>query len=48
MGADQQFLTYRTPFLLTDAAVDALGASVVVWYLVPPYLELKPVSEFVE
>ena len=49
MEAGQQFLPHRTPFLLTDAAVNTLDASGgVVWYLVRPSLELKPVTEFFE
>lgn len=49
MEIGQHFLPHRTPFLLTDAAVNTLGASgVVIWYLVRPYFEPKPVSQFVD
>ena len=49
MEVGQHFLPHRTPFLLPDAAVNTLGASgVVVWYLVRPHLDCKPVTEFVE
>lgn len=49
MKVGQHFLSHRTPFFPTDVAVNTLGASgVVIWYLVRPYLNLKPVGEFFE
>ena len=47
MELGQALLPHRTPFLLTDVVVNALGASVaVIWFLSRPYLDLRPVSEF--
>lgn len=47
MEIGQHFLPHRSPFLLIDVAVNTLGASgVVVWYLIRPSLECKPVGEF--
>ncbi len=44
----QHVLPHRTPFLITDAIANVLGASLVLaWYLVRPYLALKPLRELV-
>ncbi len=49
MEAGQHFLPHRTLFLLTDAAVNTLGATgVVSWYLVRPYLDLRPIDELTD
>lgn len=45
MEAGQAFLPHRSPFLLTDVIVNAVGASLVlVWVLLRPYLDLRAVS----
>jgi len=39
----------RAQTILPDVAANTFGASgVVIWYLVRPYLELKPIPEIVE
>ena len=43
MELGQALVPHRTEFLITDVAANTLGASgVVVWYLIRPYLDLKP------
>ena len=47
MEAGQHFLPHRSPFLISDAVVNTVGASgVLCWYLVRPYFELRPVSDY--
>lgn len=49
MEAGQHFLPYRTPFLITDAVANTLGASgVLIWYAVRPYLDLKSIPELAD
>ena len=49
MEAGQHFLSHRSPFLVTDVLVNTLGAStVLVWFLARPYLELRPITEYVK
>ena len=47
MEAGQAFLPHRTDFLISDAIVNTIGASgVLCWYLVRPYVELRPITEY--
>ena len=47
MEAGQAFLPHRSPFLISDAFVNTIGASgVLLWYLVRPYLELRPITDY--
>lgn len=47
MEAGQAFLPHRSPFLVTDVLVNAVGASLMlVWFLLRPYLDRRPVSAF--
>ena len=47
MEAGQHFLPHRSDFLISDAIVNTIGASgVLLWYLVRPYLELRPITEY--
>ena len=49
MEAGQAFVPHRTDFLISDAIVNTIGASgVLLWYLVRPYLELWPVTDYFE
>ncbi len=49
MEFGQVFVPHRTDFLITDVGANTVGASgVVIWYLVRPYLKLKPISELVD
>ncbi len=49
MEAGQALFAHRTPFLLTDVLVNAVGASLVlVWFLLRPHVECRPVSTFFE
>ena len=43
MEIAQAFLPHRSPFLVTDVLVNAIGASsVLLWFLLRPYIELTP------
>lgn len=43
----QSFVPHRSDFLVTDVIVNFVGASgVLIWFVVRPVLELKPLSEF--
>ena len=43
MEVGQAFLPHRSPFLVTDVIINAIGASsVLVWFLLRPYIELTP------
>ena len=47
MEAGQAFLPHRSPFLISDTFVNTVGASTVLfWYLVRPYLELRPITDY--
>ena len=49
MEAGQAFVPHRSDFLISDAIVNTIGASgVLLWYLVRPYLELRPVTDYFE
>lgn len=45
MEFGQSLVPHRTEFLVTDVIANAIGAScVVVWYVIRPYLDCKPVT----
>lgn len=45
MEFGQAFVPHRTDFLITDVVMNTIGAScVVVWYLIRPYLDCKPIT----
>jgi len=49
MELGQAFVPHRTDFLITDVAANTFGASgVTIWYLIRPYLALKPLPAQVE
>ena len=49
MEFGQVFVPHRTDFLIADVAANTVGASGVgLWYLIRPYLKLKPISELVD
>jgi len=45
METGQAFVPHRTDFLITDVAMNTIGAScVLAWFVIRPYLNLTPVS----
>jgi len=49
MELGQAALPHRTPFLLSDAIVNTIGASgILVWYWLQPYVEYYRLSELFE
>ena len=42
----QSFVPHRSDFMITDAVANTLGASLVImWYIILPYITLRPIRE---